>query len=125
MTGERRYREAKRHWANYQTWLRQRNEARAKLEAEYGYDTKHGMHLVRLMRMGVEILEGRGVIVRRPDAEELLSIRNGAWSYDKIVEWAEAQDARMQALYTTSKLPKKPDAHRVNELLMNILENWL
>lgn len=125
MRGERRYREAKRHWQNYQTWLRQRNEARAKLEAEHGYDTKHGMHLVRLMRMGVEILEGKGVIVRRPDAAELLSIRRGAWPYDMLISWAEAQDARLQELYRTSTLPKKPDVHKVDEVVIHLVEQAL
>ncbi len=53
---EQGYRAALRHWNQYQEWLRNRNPARAELEASYGYDTKHAMHLLRLLRMGEEIL---------------------------------------------------------------------
>lgn len=70
--------------------LARRNPARAALEAQHGFDTKHAMHLVRLLRMGCEVL-GRGeVVVHRPDATELLAIRHGAWSFERVV--AEAQD---------------------------------
>ncbi|MGC4094496.1 MAG: nucleotidyltransferase domain-containing protein [Polyangiaceae bacterium] len=70
---EKRYAAKKREWDNYQEWKRTRNAARAALEAQFGYDTKHGMHLVRLIRMCREILTTGQVRVRRPDAEELLS----------------------------------------------------
>src|ERR1039458_5020213 len=33
----------------YNGWKAQRNPKRAELEAKFGYDTKHAMHLVRLM----------------------------------------------------------------------------
>mgnify|MGYP001607055563 CR=1 FL=1 len=46
---------------------------------------KHAMHLVRLMRMCKEILITCEVVVKRPDREELLAIRNGAWSYYKLI----------------------------------------
>ena len=57
------------------------------LEAAHGYDTKHGAHLVRLLRMGREIVETGSVHVWRGDrdADELLAIRAGAWSYDRLM----------------------------------------
>jgi len=45
------------------------------LEAKFGFDTKHAMHLIRLLRMAREILETGVVHVKRPDAEELSAIR--------------------------------------------------
>src|SRR6185312_3493238 len=73
---ERGYRGAHQRWKQYQEWKKTRNAVRHELEEKYGYDTKHGMHLVRLMRMSQEIMRGEGVIVKRPDAEELKAIRN-------------------------------------------------
>ena len=86
-------------------------------------NTKHAMHLVRLMRMGVEILEGKGVQVHRHniDADELLAIRNGAWSYDQLLGWAEAINANLNALYATSTLQAKPDRRAVNAVLMELM----
>lgn len=108
LDAEKRYALALKQWQQYQRWQRERNPARAELEAKFRYDPKHAMHLVRLLRMCEEILSGRGVLVRRPDAEELRAIRQGAWSYEQLVEWAEAQDAKCAALYETSPLPHSP-----------------
>lgn len=122
---ERGYRGAMAEWKQYQNWLTERNPTRAALEAKFGYDTKHGMHLVRLMRMAREILTGQGVIVKRPDAEELKAIRfEGAWPFDKLVEWAGAQDAELEALKASSPLPKEPNRKKLAEVCVGILENY-
>jgi len=96
---EKRYKAAMRHWDNYQRWIRERNPARAKLERAHSYDTKHAMHLVRILRMGREILTTGKVIVRRPDAEELLAIRNGKWSLDELLEYVEGLDVEVDDIY--------------------------
>lgn len=123
---EKGYRSAKLNWKQYQEWKRNRNPDRAAMEAEFGYDGKHAMHLVRLCRMGREILERGEVIVKRPDAEELLSIRNGAWEYDKLVEWARRQDTEMQELYETSTaVPHQPDRKALEALCVEIVDDAL
>jgi predicted nucleotidyltransferase len=114
---ERKYVSASREYNSYQTWKTERNPARAALEAKSGYDTKHGAHLVRLMRMCAEILEGKGCVVKRPDAEELLAIRNGAWSYDQLIEYAERADKEMEIAYQNSKLPHGPDRAGIDRIL--------
>ena len=65
LNAEKRHRAAIKHWDCYQTWKTDRNPARAELERQHGYDTKHAMHLIRLMRMGVQC----------DDADELCAIR--------------------------------------------------
>lgn len=115
-SAERHYQSALRDWNSYQTWKRERNEARSKLEADFGYDTKHAMHLVRLLRMCKEILSGKGVIVKRPDADELLAIRRGEWTYDQLIAWAEKTDAETKVLAETSTLRERVDLGRLNEL---------
>lgn len=123
---EKRYQDAQRNWKQYHDWKKNRNPTRAALEAESGYDRKHAMHLVRLMRMGEEILTTGKVHVRRPDAEELLEIRNGAWTFDQLLEWAESQDAKLTELYKTSTaLPHKPDHARLDALCMQLVEKGL
>lgn len=85
-------------------------------------NSKHGMHLVRLMRMCREILTTGEVVVKRPDAEELLAIRNGAWSYERLVEWAEREDAELEEVARTSPLPHAPDRARLDQLCQEIVE---
>jgi predicted nucleotidyltransferase len=124
---ERAYHSALTQWKQYEDWKGSRNEKRAALEAKFGYDTKHAGHLVRLMRMGEEILTTGEVKVKRPDAAELLEIRGGAWSYEKLIAWAESQDSKLTALYDSDKspLPHKPDQKRLRQLCMEITGEML
>lgn len=121
MKKERALTQALTEWKQFHNWETQRNRDRHELEAKYGYDTKHAYHLVRLIRMCREILEKGRVIVKRPDAEELLSIRNGAWEYDRLVEFAEREDAAMQAAYDQSPLPRTPNLDALDELCQEIV----
>lgn len=119
---ERLYREDMHHWKNYLRWKDERNPSRQVLEQKFGYDTKHANHLVRLMRMCREILTDGSVLVKRPDAEELKAIRAGGWSFDRLLEWSEEQEAQMQVLYDVSPLPKAPDMKRLNQLCQDVVE---
>jgi predicted nucleotidyltransferase len=129
LKGEKKYRDAKKQWKQYLTWKRERNERRAALEAEHGYDTKHAAHLVRLLRMGREVLETGEVNVWRGDidAQELLAIRRGAWTYEQLVEWAESEKATVDALYNSRNyaVPHGPDFKALNALCVELMESTL
>ena len=122
---ERRYRAAQKEWQQFRHWEKHRNPARAALEAAHGYDTKHAMHLVRLSRMAVEILETGQVHVRRDDREELLAVRDGAWSYDALIERSEGLRARIASAKERSSLPD--DAHEagLDALCADLVEEVL
>jgi hypothetical protein len=93
----------------------------AELEAKYGYDTKHGMHLVRLLKMGEEILSGQGVIVKRPDAMELLDIRAGMMSYDALLEYAGALEEKVKEAARKTTLPWGPDSVKIDAVLVEAI----
>lgn len=118
---EGEYKQAKETHTNYWRWKRDRNEKRHELEEKFGYDTKHAMHIVRLMRMGEEILLDGVVNVYRPDAKELLDIRDGKWTYEELLDWAEGMDDLVRnKLYKTSHLPKKVDLNIASKVLMEV-----
>jgi uncharacterized protein len=121
---ERRYNNSMKEWSQYETWKKERNEKRAELEAKYGYDTKHAMHLVRLMRMAQEIVSTGEVHVKRPDAQELLSIRAGAWSFDRLMEWAHSIDGSLEIAEKVSPLPHDPNREKIDELLVRTIEEF-
>lgn len=122
---EKQYNSAKENWDKYKRWEQNRNEARSELERQFGYDTKHAMHLIRLMRMCKEILSMGKVLVRRPDAEELLTIRRGEWTYDQVVEHAETLDKECGELYKVSLLPHGCDRAKIDELVVAMTERYL
>ncbi len=86
------------------------NPLRAESVLRFGYDTKDAMHTVRLLKMGLEIMRGEGVIVRRPDREELLAIRAGEWQLDDIIKWADSAIKELDYLYVNGNaIPNEPD----------------
>ena len=111
---------AKENHKQYWHWKVNRNKARSSLEEEFGYDTKHGAHLVRLFRMGMEALETGVVNVWREDADELLEIRAGKWSYEQIIDYAEECDGKLDSLYKNTDLPKYPDLKEIAGLLIDV-----
>lgn len=124
---EKRYREAKREWDNYSTWLKKRNRKRFELEQKYSYDVKHASHLVRLIRQGEELLKTGHLFVDRTDidADELRAIKTGAWSYEELIKYADDMDERFDKLYKTTCLPKKPDRKKINELCVNLCRQFI
>lgn len=126
LVNEKRYMAAKTTWDQYQNWKKTRNPARSALEEKYGYDTKHGSHLIRLMRMCKEILSGQGVIVKRHhDREFLLGVKTGAVEYDDLIEQAEKLDQECEALYLTSSLPKEPDHVFLHNQCVKMIEEYI
>jgi len=124
-TQERAYNAARTHYEQYLNWVKSRNPARAELERKFGLDTKHAMHLCRLMKMCKEILSTGKVNVKRSDREELLAIRNGTWSYDRIVEFAENIEKECDQLYVTSTLPREPDRAKIDDLIVELTDEYL
>ena len=114
-------------WQRYQSWLKSRNKKRAELELKFGYDTKHGAHLVRLMRMGVEILQTGRINVDRTqiDADELKEIKLGSWNYEQLEIYAKDMDDALSEMYKTSTLQKTCNFNAINDLCINIVDDYM
>ncbi len=122
---EKRYNQALREWNQYQNWKKNRNPARVELEKKFGFDTKHGSHLYRLLSECEELLMKKTLTFPRLDADLLLGIKNGCWSYEKLMEEIGDIDARFDQLYNESPLPKNPNRVRVDQLCIEIVEEHL
>ncbi len=103
----------------------QRNALRSELEARFGYDTKHAMHLIRLQRMGIEILRGHGVQVTRSDREELWAIRDGAWTFEELEAQAERGNAQLREAATKSALPSRANEDLLDDLCIEIIRRTI
>jgi len=129
MERERKYKGAKSEWDSFANWEKTRNKDRAELEAKYGYDTKHGAHLVRLLRMGYEVLTTGKVNVWREgiDADEIRAIRKGEWSFDKLLEFATDAEKKLDDVYKSKSyvVPHVPDRAAANDLCIKLLTRSL
>ncbi len=113
-------------YASYQQWKRDRNEQRFVENAsnENNYDRKNMMHCHRLLDMCIEILDGQGVKVLRPNREELLGIRLGNKTYQELVDSAEVKAVRIQELYKTTALPEKCEKRFTDGILLKFRKNF-
>lgn len=120
------YSEHCKDYKEYEEWLENRNEARYVETQEHGQkiDGKNMMHCMRLIKMSQEIGEGKGIIVRRPDAEELLKIRRGEVDLDSLIEIADTEIARMDEIFDNSDLPSNVDKDLVDTLLIKIRKGF-
>lgn len=94
---------------------------RKELVDEFGYDTKNAAHLIRLLRMGIEFLNTGELVIERPDAKQLLEIKSGEWSLEKVVEEADRLFPVLEEEFRASKLPATPDREGAEKLLMEIV----
>jgi hypothetical protein len=83
-------------------------------------DGKNMMHCRRLMDMAREIAEGKGIIVRRPNAEELLDIRKGKIDLKTLIDHVESEIKEVDHLFNESTLPEFVDKNHVEQLLIKI-----
>lgn len=112
-------------YREYWEWVEKRNGARYQNTLDHGknYDAKNMMHTFRLLDMATEILDTGHVIVRRPNRDELLKIRAGAFEYDDLIIKAEQKVAQVDVAAANSLLPAHPDLVRINQLLVEMRMN--
>jgi hypothetical protein len=71
------------------------------------------------MDMACEIAEGKGIIVRRPNAQELIDIRQGKVDLQSLIDHVEAEIKAVDELYKNSTLPDSVDTKLVEDILIN------
>jgi hypothetical protein len=101
-------------------------EKRKSLVEKFGFDCANASHAIRLLRQGITFLrEGKIEVHRRRDAEELLLIKTGAWSLEKVKMEAEMLFTIAKVAYEESELPDKPNYEAVDELVYKIMYDYL
>jgi uncharacterized protein len=95
---------------------------REELYTKYGYDTKFGMHLVRLMLEGRELLSTGNLEYPLKDREMLLDIRNGGWAREDIISYSEELEKEIESLEPTSILPSRPRYDEIEKLLIRMVK---
>lgn len=82
---------------------------------------KHAMHLIRLLIMGTELLEGKGInTYRGNDIDFLMDIRNGKYSYEDIFSMVDEFEKKFKYAADNTTLPEKPNYNKVEEMIMEI-----
>lgn len=98
---------------------------RKALVEKYSFDTKNASHCIRLLKMSVEFLSSGELNVFRHDAPMLLEIKRGEWSLEQVKNEAKRLFNLADEAYVRSKLPEKPDYRKANEIVMEVLHEYI
>lgn len=111
-----------RRYKDYWAWVADRNESRWKDDAEHGYNAKNLSHCMRLMIQGMEIAQGKGLILDRTgiDADLLMDIKQHKMTYDEIMKICEEKKAEMEKAFLESTIPDLPPIDKLEKLLVEI-----
>lgn len=111
-----------KEYKEYWEWVNKRNPHRYNdnISHNQGYDGKNMMHCLRMLDMAIEIAEGKGVNLVRPNREWLLSVRRGEVKYEDIINLIEEKKNRMDEAFITADLPDKVDEELVHRTILQI-----
>lgn len=101
-------------------------EKRRKLVEKYGYDIRHASHLIRLLKMGIELLEtGNMTVFREDDREELLYIKNGGYELEEIKKYATDLFIVAEKANKNTSLQQTPDLKKIQEFTSEVIHDVL
>lgn len=111
-----------REFNSYQVWLKERNEARYVDVKNHGQkiDGKNMLHCIRLIEMSKEIAMYKTLIVRRPNAKDLIKIRKGELDLQEIIDKTDQLIIEVEDAFKNSSLPESINRDFVNNLLVDI-----
>ena len=108
-------------YKEYKDWEKFRNPKRYESNLDKGYDSKNLCHTFRLMHMGKEIAEGRGIILERTeDREFLMNVRNHKFEYDELIEIVDKDKKELEKAIANSTIKETIDIGFVNDLLVEM-----
>jgi len=116
-------------YREYEQWLEKRNPLRYEDNAKVdnAFDSKNMSHCVRLLYTARDIALGKGLILNRPEKDQLIAIRNGEYTYDQIIELAVNLEEEIKVLFAENKakLPREVDRKYISQLLLKIRQQHL
>jgi len=98
---------------------------REELYTKYGFDTKFSMHVVRLLIEGKELLTTGNLNYPLKEKQTLLDIRNGKWTQNEILKFADDGVKELDSLVITSKLSNKPNFKEIEQMLIKMNKRFL
>jgi predicted nucleotidyltransferase len=109
-------------YKEYWDWVNKRNPVRYAENEGYSFDAKNTSHAIRIMTMGIEMAEGKGLILDRTgiDRDYLLAVKKHQFTYSEVKEKVLETEAKMKEAFEKSSLPEEPDQELLDDILIQI-----
>lgn len=96
------------------------NSVRNNYINQYGYDVKFAYHVVRLLLEVEQILIEENLDLQK-NSKILKTVRNGEWSLEKLMDWANEKEKQLENIFANSNLRNIPNESKIKELLIDCL----
>jgi predicted nucleotidyltransferase len=122
------FKEAKVKYNQYWEWVSNRNNKRwiSDYNVNLDIDSKKAMHCIRNLYSCIYLLNHR-----KPEIEFngnikqfLLDIKHGKYTFKEIEVYVETLSRNSEGLFKNSKLPKEINREKVEQILMDIYNNY-
>lgn len=109
-------------YREYSEWLEKRNPQRYadNLKGEQGYDHKNMMHCMRILMTAKDIAKKKQLVIKRPERDYLLSIRNGEMKYDDLLDNADELVNEIAEGFENSTLRQEISKKHQQDLILKI-----
>lgn len=97
---------------------------RRELQALYGYDVKLASHNLRLLLECFQLLKEGVLAFPLAENKLLLDVKRGKFNLEQFYEESKRLSAMVDLVYTGSKLPHGADLEAINDLQIELYENY-
>lgn len=91
---------------------------------KYGFDVKFGSNLIHLLKEGIDIMRYGKLVYPLPYAQEILDIKQGKYTVEQILSWADELVEEARRAYEVTTLPEKPNADEIESYVITTLKTW-
>jgi hypothetical protein len=95
---------------------------RQDLILKYGFDTKFGSNLIRLLLEGIELLETKRIVFPLKERQLITDIKQGKYKMTEVLEMSDELNNK----FDTLKYEKfSNDYNKCNSVLVNLIDNFI
>jgi len=99
--------------------------SRVQLYTKFGFDVKFGSNLIQLLKEGIEIMNTGRIVMPLAYRQDILDIKQGKYSVEEILKWADDLVEEARGAYETSKLPTEPRSKEIEAFVMEEVRGFL
>ncbi|HPJ86777.1 MAG TPA: nucleotidyltransferase domain-containing protein [Candidatus Pacearchaeota archaeon] len=97
--------------------------SRKVLWEQFGFDTKFGANLIRLLLEGIELLTDECLTFPLKEKELILDIKQGKYTLDEVLKLSEQLSNKLEIAYACSNLPLKSNYKIIQEFVIDTIQS--
>jgi hypothetical protein len=95
------------------------------LFTKYGFDVKFASNLIHLLKEGIDLMKYGELVYPLPYAKEIVDIKQGKYTIEEILKWADELVEEARRAFEETKLPEKPMTEYIEGYMIDALKVWL